>query len=309
MFYQADLESNVRARTAELTEANASLIKLNEQLALAHVQMVQSEKLASIGQLAAGVAHEINNPLAYIFSNFGTLENYLSQLFDMLAVCEASEQVMKSMILSAQTRSKHEHLDLAFLKDDVPILMRETKEGLIRVREIVQNLKDFSRVDAQLAWEFTDIHLGLDSTLKIIGNELKYAADVVKHYGELPKVECIASQLNQVFLNFLVNAAQSMSERRGEISLRTSVQGATVCIEIADNGCGIAPENQGRIFEPFFTTKAIGKGTGLGLSIAYGIVRVHHGKIELESTLGHGTLFRIILPIRQHGADIPPAVV
>jgi signal transduction histidine kinase len=163
----------------------------------------------------------------------------------------------------------------------------------------VQDLKDFSRVDARQEWEWANLHKGIDSTLNIVNNEIKYKADVIKDYANLPDIECLPSELNQVFMNLLVNAAHAIESERGTITIRTGVTDGHVTVEIADTGTGIAVENLQRIFDPFFTTKPVGKGTGLGLSLAYGIVKKHHGQIEVESQLGRGTTFRLSLPIRR----------
>lgn len=314
----ADLEHLVERRTAQLAEANlklaedirirekndadtqcrnAELTALNIKLSMAQQQLLQSEKLASIGQLAAGVAHEINNPIGYIFSNFGTLESYLSQIFKMLAVYEAAEPEIASVDVAAKIKSVREHVELSFLKEDIPALMRESKEGIVRVRKIVQDLKDFSRVDETQEWQWANLHQGIESTLNIVNNEIKYKADVVKEYGAIPEVECLPSQINQVIMNLLVNAAHAIDKERGVITIRTGTTGEKVWIEIIDNGTGIPQANLTRIFDPFFTTKAIGKGTGLGLSLSYGIMQKHDGSIEVESQGGIGATFRIMWPI------------
>ena len=274
------------------------------ELQRAKDQLVQSEKLASIGQLAAGVAHEINNPVGYVFSNFGTLAKYLDDLFRMLAAYEAAEGQLAGTPAGEQLAALRAEIELDYLKEDVPQLMNESREGISRVRKIVQDLKDFSHVDARREWEWTDLHRGIDSTLNIVNNEIKYKADVVKAYGELPQVQCLSSELNQVFMNLLVNAAHAMpggQGRRGTIHIRSGVEGggSEVWVEIEDDGCGIAKENLGRIFDPFFTTKAVGQGTGLGLSLSYGIVKKHHGRMDVDSEPGRGTRFRVTVPVRQ----------
>jgi two-component system, NtrC family, sensor kinase len=287
----------------ELVLAHEALKEANGRLSEAQDKLVQSEKLASIGQLAAGVAHEINNPIGYIFSNFGTLEKYLGDLFEMLAGYEAAEQELAGTPIAAKLKALRERVELDFLKDDIPTLMAESKEGITRVRKIVQDLKDFSRVDAHQEWSWANLNQGIDSTLNIVNNEIKYKADVVKQYGALPEVYCLPSELNQVFMNLLVNAAHAITAERGLITIRSSTDEArgTVSIEVADNGCGIPKENLGRIFDPFFTTKPVGKGTGLGLSLAYGIVRKHHGQLEVQSEVGVGTTFRVSVPIGREG--------
>lgn len=272
---------------------------LNAQLTLAHDQLVQNEKLASIGQLAAGVAHEINNPIGYIFSNFGTLEKYLTDLFEMLAAYEAAESGMGDTATRAQLKALRERVELAFLKEDIPALMRESREGIVRVRKIVQDLKDFSHVDATLEWQFAELVRCIDSTVNVVNNEIKYKADVVREYVEVPDVECHASEINQVIMNLLVNAAQAIGPERGTITIRNGTDGSHVWFEIADTGCGIDNASMARIFDPFYTTKPVGKGTGLGLSISYGIVQKHHGHIHVRSEIGKGTTFRVELPIVQ----------
>jgi signal transduction histidine kinase len=278
------------------------LRQLNDKLGESQNQLLQAEKMASIGQLAAGVAHEINNPIGFVYSNLGTLEKYVQDTFGMLAMYEQAEEAIADPELRTKLKSARDKLDLGFLKDDLRALMDESKDGITRVKHIVQNLKDFSHVDASDEWHFDDLHKGINSTLNIVNNEIKYKANVVKEYGELPEVECLLSQLNQVFMNLLVNSAHAIEER-GTITIRTGQQGEEVWVEIADTGKGIAPEHQKKIFDPFFTTKPIGKGTGLGLSLAYGIIQKHHGRIEMQSEVGKGTVFRVWLPVRQPRDD------
>lgn len=285
-------------RVKELLRSNEELMQLNAKLSDAQDKLMQSEKMASIGQLAAGVAHEINNPIGFIFSNFGTLERYLGDLFQMLAAYEEAESALAGTPAAARLRALREKIELDFLKEDIPSLMAESKDGITRVRNIVQNLKDFSRVDTSQKWVLADLHHGIDSTLNIVNNEIKYKAEVVKAYGELPDIECLPSELNQVFMNLLVNAAHAIQADRGVITISTGADDSRVWVEIQDTGEGIAKENLGRIFDPFFTTKAVGKGTGLGLSLSYGIVKKHFGSIDVFSELGVGTRFRVTLPIQ-----------
>lgn len=211
----------IRAIVGELIKTNRDLKEVNSKLSDAQSKLIQSEKLASIGQLAAGVAHEINNPIGFIFSNFGTLEQYLEDLFQMLDAYEQAEASVSDGAALARIRSLKADLDIDYLKEDIPNLMRESRDGIQRVRKIVQDLKDFSRVDARQEWESVDLHAGIDSTLNIVNNEIKYKADVVKHYGALPEVQCLPSELNQVFMNLLVNAAHAIAER-GVITVRTT---------------------------------------------------------------------------------------
>jgi two-component system NtrC family sensor kinase len=297
------LEEDIKRREsveAELLRRNNELTELNARLSVAQEQLVQSEKLASIGQLAAGVAHEINNPIGYIFSNFGTLENYIASLLEMLSTYEEAEPSIVSREALEIVRGTRERIELDYLKEDIPILMSESKEGIVRVRKIVQDLKDFSRVEAHQEWQWANLHQGIDSTLNIVSNEVKYKADVVKEYGDIPDIECLPSQINQVVMNIVMNAAHAIGTERGTIIIRTGVDGNAdkVWIEISDTGSGIPKEIQSRIFDPFFTTKPIGAGTGLGLSLSYGIVKKHHGNIAIESEPNRGTCFRITLPVR-----------
>ena len=263
---------------------------LNKRIEDAQNQLLQSEKMASIGQLAAGVAHEINNPIGYVNSNLGTLQRHISDIFTVLSAYEegASEEKVKEL---AKT------LEIDYIRQDILELLDESQEGIARVRKIVQDLKDFSHVD-EAEWQFADLHRGLESTLNIVHNELKYKATVVKGYGSIPEVECLPSQLNQVFMNILVNAAHAIRDS-GIIKVRTGISGGEVWVEISDTGQGIPKEILGRIFDPFFTTKPVGKGTGLGLSLSYSIMQKHEGRIEVESEIERGTTFRVILPVRQ----------
>jgi two-component system, NtrC family, sensor kinase len=202
--------------------------------------------------------------------------------------------------MAARLANMRAAIDLDFLREDIPVLMSESKEGIARVRHIVQDLKDFSRVDDSQEWVWANLHAGIDSTLNIVANEVKYKADVVKRYGELPDIECLPSQLNQVIMNLVVNAAHAIGDKRGEIAIATGCGDKdTVWIAVSDNGSGIDPAILSRIFDPFFTTKVIGKGTGLGLSLSYGIVQKHGGQIEVDSVPGQGTTFRVTLPMRQ----------
>jgi len=323
--YQSQLEELVERRTAQLEEANrllaqdvarreateaellrrnADLTELNARLSEAKEQLVQSEKLASIGQLAAGVAHEINNPIGYVQSNLGALEQYLGDIFRILDAYEAAEPEIGPADTVEQLKTLRQQVDLAFLKDDIPLLMSESKEGITRVKKIVEDLKDFSRVDRAQEWQWTNLHQGIDSTVNIVASEVKYKADLFKEYGPIPEVECLPSQLNQVFMNLLLNAAHAIGEERGRITVRTGLAGENVWLEFSDTGSGIPEEIRQKIFDPFFTTKPVGKGTGLGLSLSYGIIQNHDGRIEVESAAGKGSTFRIILPIKHQEAAI-----
>ena len=299
------LEERVRERTADLQTANATLQaekalqeELIRKLEEAHNQLLQSEKMASIGQLAAGVAHELNHPVGFVNSNLGTLQIYADNLLKLLQAYEQQEGSLPDGGRQEIARLKKE-IDVAYLRDDMGSLLAESLDGLQRVKRIVRDLKDFAHVDeSERLW--ANLETGLESTLNVVWNELKYKATVVKEYGNIPQIECIPSQLNQVFMNLLVNAGQAIAEQ-GRITLRTGYDEENVWIEVEDTGKGIQPEHLVRIFEPFFTTKPVGQGTGLGLSLSYGIVHKHGGRIEVKSELGKGTVFKVILP-RNSGA-------
>lgn len=296
------LEQLVAQRTLALTQTSEALqLEIDERKQL-ESQLVQSEKLASLGQLAAGVAHEINNPVGFISSNLSTLDSYFNQLQQMLIAYRQVEDSLASAEQRDALKTLRNELELDFLKEDIPILIKESKEGIGRVVQIVKDLKNFSRVDNDQTWQWANLQQGIDSTLNIVASELKYKADVIKHYSALPEIECLASQLNQVVMNLVINAAQAMGPERGTITISNGVEGDNVWLEVADNGCGIAPETVQKIFDPFFTTKPVGEGTGLGLSLSYGIIKKHHGDISVRSEPGKGTTFRVVLPIRQTAA-------
>ena len=309
VFYDGVLTDITERKKQQLTLARnlSEQRELNRRLEEAHSQLLQSEKMASIGQLAAGIAHELNNPIGFVHSNLGTLDGYVRDLMEIIDAYEllAKSQCAESPLLE-KVMQLREDRDFSFMRDDIVQLMHESKDGLGRVRRIVQDLKNFSHVSEQ-EWQWADLHEGLNSTLNIVWNELKYKCKVVKEYGDLPKTHCMISQLNQVFMNLLVNAGHAI-ETQGTITLRTARRGEhEVCIEVIDTGKGIAPEHLTRIFEPFFTTKPVGKGTGLGLSLSYGIINKHNGRFEVESTLGQGTTFRVIIPINQDAGTAGPS--
>lgn len=293
-----DISAEVR-RERELQHRHSELQMAYLRLAGTQEQLLQSEKMASIGQLAAGVAHEINNPIGYVHSNLGTLQEYLRNLITLL---DAYDRAVRGGGLPEETVAELDELrarfDLDFVTQDLPDLLAESREGIERVTKIVQDLKDFSYTGRGEAWTETDLHRALDSTLNIVWNEIKYKARVEKRYGSLPPVECLPSEINQVFMNILVNAGQAIVER-GVIVIETGHADDEVWVRISDTGKGIPESVLPRIFDPFFTTKPVGHGTGLGLSITYGIVAKHHGRIEVSSVPGEGTAFRIVLPVRQ----------
>jgi signal transduction histidine kinase len=272
--------------------AEKKLLASNEELIAMQSQLLQSEKMAAIGQLAAGVAHEINNPIGFVNSNLGTLKTYSGHL---LAIIDAYERGV-----AASTEQARQAADLDFLREDLPALLVESQDGLNRVTKIVQDLKDYSRVN-DVGRQQADLNAAMESTLNVVWNELKYKAEVIRELGDIPKVDCIPAQINQVFTNLLVNAAQAIPEH-GKIVIRSRCEGEQVCFEIEDNGLGMSEDVQRRIFEPFFTTKPVGKGTGLGLSISYDIVvKKHGGRLEVSSEPGKGSCFRVSLPLEFKG--------
>ena len=246
-------------------------------------QLVQADKLAAIGTLAAGVAHEINNPIGFISSNLNTMSKYLKRMVEYCNTHGCTED--------AESKKMHDILE------DFQDAVAESIEGTSRVRRIVSDLKNFSRVDRSEK-EYMNIQDGLESTLNIVWNELKYKCTVEKDYGDVPDVYCMPNQINQVFMNLLINASQAIVGEGGLIKIRTWSDGSRVNISISDNGTGIDPKHQRKIFEPFFTTKDVGKGTGLGLSLAYDIVKKHGGEIEVQSEVGNGSEFIVHLPVK-----------
>ena len=290
----------------DITERVESKKKLKET----HALLLQSEKLASIGQLAAGVAHELNNPIAFVKSNLGTLREYVDDLTVIMGKCQEAmvcwEGGKREKCCHFIEEAFHlsRQVDLENILSDLSKIVEESVEGAERVAKIVLDLKNFARAD-EAERKYADINHGIESTLNIVWNELKYKATVIKELGELPEIECYPMQLNQVFMNLLMNAAQAIAEK-GEIRIKTFVRNDEVIVEISDTGAGILPEHLNRIFDPFFTTKPVGKGTGLGLNIAYGIVKKHGGAIEVESEPGKGSLFRVRLPVGDEYPSEPP---
>ena len=294
------LEARVQSRTADLHALNKVLIGEKERLAVlikeleaTQAQLMQSERMASIGQLAAGVAHEINNPVGYVNSNLGSLQRYVADLLRLLSAYQNIETELPEVARDQVIALKKE-IDYEFMQNDITELMNETLDGLKRVTRIVQDLKNFSHVgESENQW--ANLEDGLDSTLRVVWNELKYKAEVVKEYAGLPQIRCYPFQLNQVFMNLLVNASHAIQEK-GKITVRTGFDEGQVWIQVQDNGRGIPAENLQRIFDPFFTTKPVGKGTGLGLSLSYDIVKKHGGHIDVSSEPGQGSTFTVFLP-------------
>lgn len=292
------ISRDITARRAVLADMETQIIELgllNQQLRDTQAQLLQSEKLASVGQLAAGVAHEINNPMGFVNSNLHSLRREVIDLLELLNAYEKAEALLpdsspeKNRIVQVKER-----IDLEFLTTDILSILDESDEGVHRVVNIISSLKDYSRADSQ-EWHLANLEEGLESTLSIAWNIIKYKAEVKRNYSGVPKIECIGSQINQVFMNLLVNAAQAIADR-GTITISTGFDEHNVWVEVSDTGSGISPDNLSHIFEPFFTTKPVGQGTGLGLSLSYGIVQSHHGELKVASKLHEGTTFTVTLP-------------
>ncbi len=288
------LEQNLEERTISLEKANAKLLASQDQL-------VQSEKLASIGQLAAGVAHEINNPVGFVMSNLGTMAenmNTIQQLLDsyqgLVDRLDKEADAKHRNLVEEITKFKDEE-DLGFILEDTHQLLAESLDGTKRIQEIVQNLRTFARLDDSQV-QPVDLNLGLESTLNIVWNQLKYKCTVNKKYGDIPDLCCHPGRLNQVFMNLLVNAGHAI-EDKGEITIETWSSHEEIHVRISDTGHGISSDNLSKLFDPFFTTKAIGKGTGLGLSVSHGIVQKHGGRIAVSSEVGEGASFTVSLPL------------
>jgi len=258
--------------------------------------------MASIGQLAAGVAHEINNPVGFVMSNLNSLRKYTEKLLAFLGRQDKAIEDLTGLAAERQQAlleslaAERKALKVDIIAADVLSLVEESLEGTNRVKNIVQNLKNFSRID-RAENQPTDLNQAIESTLQIVWNEIKYKATVHREYGEIPITMCNVGELNQVFTNLLINAGQALRES-GAITIRTWAAGGSIYLAFSDTGCGIAPEIRQRIFEPFFTTKEVGKGTGLGLSITYDIIKKHEGDIEVASEPGKGTTFTIRLPVK-----------
>lgn len=290
--FNKTLEEKVRARTTELQKSNEDLIKAYKDLQQVQLQLVHSEKMASLGGLVAGVAHELNNPINFINGNMYHLRSYLEDLkslvieYDGLKLPENEREALDSVKRKIQ---------YDFLLDDLENVVESCEHGSARAKQIVEDLKSFSRLDEAEVKEI-DIHDGLESTLNLLVFEYRDKVTVHKDYGKLPRLECFASQLNQVFMNVLSNAVQAI-EKKGEIWITTQLnQNKEIEIIVRDNGRGIPQDNLSKIFDPFFTTKEVGSGTGLGLSISYGIMERHGGRILVDSNEGEGSTFTLVLP-------------
>ncbi len=307
-----DLEERHIEVSSQIEAKNIKLESALKAVEDTQTQMLQSEKMASIGQLAAGVAHEINNPTGFVSSNLKTLTDYQEEIAELI---EKYQGLMSQLAgqeqqgtLSEQIRTTAEEIkgfeqdiDVGFLMEDITDLIGDCREGVDRIKKIVIDLKDFAHPGEDKV-QLTDINNGIESTLNVVNNEIKYKATVHKDFGDIPTVKGIPQQLNQVFMNILVNAAQAI-EKKGDIHIITRSVAQSVEVSIRDNGSGISQDNITKIFDPFFTTKDVGKGTGLGMNIAYNIIQKHNGTIHVDSELGQGTTFTITLPVGEKDTE------
>ncbi|SHG21432.1 HAMP domain-containing protein [Marisediminitalea aggregata] len=295
------LEEKIARRTQALSEKNELLEQSNKELKETQQQLFQAEKMASVGQLAAGVAHEINNPVGFVSSNLNTLTDYLSMfqiLMTLVKKLQPDADIEAQKALITEIHQFYAQHDFDFISEDVTPLIEESVEGLARVSEIVKGLKVFSRIDSDEKQWF-DLNHCLNTTLTMVNNKLKYICKVEKQFADLPRVYFNVGKLTQVFTNLLINAGQAIEAtgKQGVITVHTYLQGKQVIVDITDTGCGISEENLEKLFNPFFTTKPEGQGTGLGLSITYGIIQEHGGSIEVTSKEGEGSRFIITLPV------------
>lgn len=317
-----DSYASLQKKIAQLEESEARykdlagnlegiVLKKSEEIQKSQALLMHQEKMASIGRLAAGVAHEINNPTGFILSNLYTLKEYEEGLGDLVGRYGRVADKIRGQAsgcpdwaredLEAIDRAKQD-MDLDFILSDAPVLIRESRQGAERIKKIVADLKEFAR-PGDSDFKHADINANLDLTLSVMANELKYNVTVIRRYQDLPEVMCRPNHLNQVFLNILSNAAQSIKER-GEITIETQAVDGRVVISISDTGCGIPAEDLPRVFDPFFSTKEVGRGKGLGLNMAYNIIKNHGGGIEVTSRVGQGTRFVIHLPVEPPGAGV-----
>ncbi len=280
----------------------SEMAKLRENLRQSEMQLMQAEKMSSLGQMVAGVAHEVNTPLGYVKSNLQLLLDAQKEIQSLLALY----QKLKEQILHGSSTAVAKLLDEIEAKSETATLHSEVEkmclnslDGIERIQDLVSSLKNFSRLD-EADFKQTDLNENIESTLKIAAHLIREKGiKVEKDFGTLPEIPAYPAQLNQVFLNLITNAVQAITHEKGKIKITTRQDGTNVVVKVTDNGIGIQPEHLNKIFEPFFTTKEVGKGTGLGLSIAYKIVEKHNGKISVESTVGKGTTFTVMLPIER----------
>jgi len=294
---------NARKYKQDLELRNTELARRKAELERLQAQITETEKMASLGQLAAGVAHELNNPAGFIYSNIGVLKNYMTHLESYLTAIDLVDFPPEDASRLAAIR---EQIDYDNIVGDLSSILTDCYIGAERIRDVVLNLRLFSRLD-EADFKRVDLNEGIQATVRLLS---LYYRDgritLIQDYGELPQVNCYAALLNQVWMNLLMNAAQAMGQGKGEVRISTRSQGENVVATFSDTGSGIAPEHLKTIFDPFFTTKPVGEGTGLGLSISHSIIARHGGKIEVKSVPGKGTTFTISVPVNPKPLIDPP---
>ena len=310
----AELNRSHEVLELRVQERTRDLVRANEDLKESQVQLVQAEKMSSLGQLVAGVMHEINTPLMYVRSNVDTCADNITALTGEFAPAVALAGALRRGETDKATLTRHlgqmkrgidpNEIDLSL--DEITQLTVDTQEGLEQISELVQSLKDFSRLD-RADEDWFDVRDGLERTLTITRNLLKYGVDVVKDFEEVPRIRCAPSRLNQVFINMVTNAVQAM-DGKGRLELATRNLGDAVQITISDTGCGIPPEHLQKITDPFFTTKPVGEGTGLGMSIVRQIIDEHEGRLDIDSEVGVGTLMTVTLPLERTRSVTPETI-
>jgi len=291
-----EMAQALELKNREVETKNSELEAAYAELKATQAKILQQEKMACIGQLAAGVAHEINNPIGFVASNLSSFDKYIKRLTEFIGLQTKIIETSAPGEAMEQQRQYRQALKVDYSLEDVAQLLVESVDGVDRVRKIVQDLKSFSRVD-EADYKLADVNACMESTINIVWNELKYKATLSKEYGSLPLTKCFPQQLNQVFMNLLVNAVQAI-EDQGTIAIKTWCEDGSIYATVTDTGSGILPEHLERIFEPFFTTKEVGKGTGLGLSITYDIVKKHGGEITVQNRPGKGTTFSVHIPVK-----------
>ena len=297
------LEQKVLVRTEELEVKNNELGVAITDLKEAQSQLVSVEKMASLGQLTAGIAHEINNPINFVSANVKPLQLDIADIFEVLSKYEAIniEDNLAEKLTSIESFKKE--IDIDYVKKEINSLLAGIEDGAKRTAEIVKGLKNFAHLDASDI-KLADINQGIESTMVLLKSITPPNIEIVKHFGEIPKIECYPGKLNQVFMNIINNAIQAMdkdtTKEKHRLTISSFVKDETICVSVEDTGPGMTLEVQAKIFEPFFTTKDVGEGTGLGMSIVFGIMESHHGKIDIMSEPGIGTKITIILPMNLH---------
>jgi|CXWL01.1.fsa_nt_gi signal transduction histidine kinase len=301
------LDHQVQERTSSLEAALKELQKTHEDLKNVQTQLLQSERFSAIGQLAAGVAHEINNPIGFINSNMQTLEQYVAHYSGVMnllndiekAFKDRDEKRLSEILISWEKIRKGTNFD--FIGRDIVSLIKESQEGAEKIRKIVLDLRAFASPDKGIV-DLVNLEALIESVINVVWNEIKYKAELKREYAHVPPISCDPQKVGQVLVSILINAAQSI-EGKGDITVRTYTEGENVLVDIADTGCGISPENITRIFDPFFTTKPVGQGVGLGLSVSYDIIKKHGGTITFKTQTGRGTTFTVQLPATAYVAD------